>query len=67
MPSKWNLPDGTRMVCRIEYCDEPAHTQGMCRIHYNHFYYMSTNGQGRRRNKRIDMEKVYGPFDPGSE
>lgn len=58
MPSKWNAPDGTRMPCQVGECEEPILTQGMCKTHYNHFYYMSTSGQGRRKNNKIDMGGV---------
>lgn len=58
MPSKWNRPDGTRMTCLVGECEEPILTQGMCKTHYNHFYYMSTSGQGRRRNNKIDLGGV---------
>lgn len=55
MPSKWTNPDGTRMTCRVDDCETDVLTQGMCKYHYNHFYYMATDGAGRRRNRKIDL------------
>lgn len=52
MVLKWTNPDGTRMLCQVGDCEDPILTQGMCRYHYNHFYYLTTNGVGRRRNKK---------------
>lgn len=58
MPSKWINPDGTRMTCRVDACETDVLTQGMCKYHYNHFYYMATDGAGRRRNRKIDLGGV---------
>ena len=48
-PKKWDNPDGTRMACFVDECDEPVRCLGLCEIHYQNFYYLSTNGIGRKR------------------
>lgn len=58
---KWDNPDGTRMQCCVGECEIPVHTQGMCKYHYNHFYYMSTSGQGRRRNEKYNLGDLESP------
>lgn len=47
------------MACTVGECGEPILTQGMCKTHYNHFYYMATSGQGRRKNNKIDLGGVF--------
>lgn len=49
MTRKWFNPDGSRMTCTVGDCGEEIRNSGMCKKHYQHFYYMSTNGIGRKR------------------
>lgn len=57
MPGRWQNEDGTQMECLKPDCDKPIQAQGLCKSHYNHYYYLAVTGKKHKRRVRRDLWK----------